>query len=53
MTQTGGLAILFAWLIFTALLGLLAFFVLRTPADPVSEATRHTGQTDDQPRQAR
>jgi hypothetical protein len=46
MIQTGGLAILFAWLILTALLALLAYFVLRAPADPVSEATRHIDETD-------
>lgn len=29
MTQTGGLAVLYAWLIFGGMLALLAFFLLR------------------------
>jgi hypothetical protein len=44
MIETGGLAILFAWLIFAGLLSLLAYFILRTPADPVSEAERRPDQ---------
>jgi hypothetical protein len=40
MTQTGGLAILFAYLIFVSLLAILAAVVLREPADPVDEAKR-------------
>jgi hypothetical protein len=47
MTQTGGLALLFAWLIFAALLTVLGYVVLRSPADPVSEATRRPDQTPD------
>ena len=41
MIQTGGLAILFAWLIFLAFLSLLAFFILkREDPDPQSEARK-------------
>jgi hypothetical protein len=46
MTDTGGLAILFAWLIFAAILAVLAFFVLRPSNDPDDETQR---QPDDQP----
>jgi hypothetical protein len=42
--QTGGLAILFAWLIFAGLLSVLGFLVLRTRADPHSEAQRRPDQ---------
>jgi hypothetical protein len=42
MTDTGGLAVLFAWLIFAALLGVLALFVLRPASDPDDEAERRT-----------
>jgi hypothetical protein len=38
MTETGGLAVLFAWLIFAALLAVLAFFVLRPASNPDDEA---------------
>lgn len=38
MTDTGGLVVLFAWLIFTALLILLAFLVLRPSRGPDEEA---------------
>jgi hypothetical protein len=47
MIQTGGLAILLAWLIFAALLYLLGFFVLRTPGDPVSEGQHGPDEIDD------
>ncbi|HEU5270451.1 MAG TPA: hypothetical protein VFU36_11060 [Jatrophihabitans sp.] len=40
MIQTGGLAILLGWLLFAALLCVLAFFVLRRPADPVRKPGR-------------
>lgn len=40
MIDTGGLAILLGWLIFAVLLGVLAFFVLRRPADPVNKPGR-------------
>ncbi len=47
MTETGGLAVLFAWLIFAALLGVLAFFVLRPASgSPDEEAQR---EPDDPP----
>jgi hypothetical protein len=38
MTETGGLAVLFAWLIFAALLAMLAFFLLRPSSNPDDEA---------------
>lgn len=44
MTDTGGLAILYAWLIFAFLLGVLAYFVLRRTPGPDQEAQR---QPDD------
>jgi hypothetical protein len=44
MTQTGGLAVLFGWLIFGALLALLAWFVLRHPPDEMAEARRRTDE---------
>jgi len=44
VTDTGGLAILFAWLIFAALLATLAFFVLHRTRPPDDEAER---QPDD------
>jgi hypothetical protein len=34
MTQTGGLAVLFAWLIFAGLLTVLAYLLLRHEQDP-------------------
>ena len=34
MIETGGLAILFGWLIFAALLCVLGFFVLRKSSGP-------------------
>jgi len=47
MTQTEGLAVLFAWLIFAALLCLLGFFVLRTPHDVTEESKRRTDGSRD------
>lgn len=38
MTQTGGFAVLTAWLIFAALLAAFAFFVLRPTQRPGEEA---------------
>jgi hypothetical protein len=38
VTETGGFAVLFAWLIFTALLLTLAYFVLRPQSNPDDEA---------------
>lgn len=48
MTQTGGLDLLFAWLIFAGLLALLAAIVLRHHPDVMAEARRST--VDETPR---
>jgi hypothetical protein len=40
MTQTGGLVILFAWLIFAGLLTVLAYLLLRHEQDPLQDLTR-------------
>ena len=40
MTQTGGLVILFAWLIFAGLLTVLACLLLRHEHDPLQDLTR-------------
>jgi hypothetical protein len=40
MTQTGGLVILFAWLIFAGLLAILAYLLLRHEQDPLQDLTR-------------
>ena len=45
MTQTGGLVILFAWLIFAGLLAILAYLLLRHEQDPMEDLTR-PGQDD-------
>ena len=45
MTQTGGLVILYAWLIFAGLLTILAYLLLRHEQDP-QDLTRPG--TDDQ-----
>jgi hypothetical protein len=45
MTQTGGLVILFAWLIFAGLLTILAYLLLRHEQDPLQDLTR-PGQDD-------
>lgn len=42
MTQTGGLDLLFAWLIFAGLLLILAAIVLRHHPDVMAEARRST-----------
>lgn len=42
MTQTGGLTLLLAWVEFAFLVGVLLWFVVRSPADPVSESRRPT-----------
>ena len=47
MTQTGGLVILYAWLIFAGLLTILAYLLLRHEQDPLQDLT-HPG-TDDVP----
>jgi hypothetical protein len=45
MTQTGGLVILYAWLIFAGLLTVLAYLLLRHEQDPLQDLT-HPGQDD-------
>jgi hypothetical protein len=40
MTQTGGLTVLFAWLIFAGLLAILAYLLLRHEQDPLQDLTR-------------
>ena len=40
MTQTGGLVVLFAWLIFAGLLAILAYLLLRHEQDPLQDLTR-------------
>jgi hypothetical protein len=40
MTQTGGLTVLFAWLIFAGLLTILAYLLLRHEQDPLQDLTR-------------
>ena len=37
MTQTGGLVILYAWLIFAGLLAVLAYLLLRHEQDPLQD----------------
>ena len=45
MTQTGGLVVLYAWLIFAALLAILAWLLLRHEQDPLHDLAR--GRPDD------
>jgi hypothetical protein len=40
MTQTGGLVILFAWLIFAGLLAVLGYLLLRHEQDPLQDLNR-------------
>jgi hypothetical protein len=40
MTQTGGLVILYAWLIFAGLLTVLAYLLLRHEQDPLHDLDR-------------
>jgi hypothetical protein len=40
MTQTGGLVILYAWLIFATLLAVLAHLLLRYEQDPLHDLDR-------------
>jgi hypothetical protein len=47
MTQTGGLVILYAWLIFAGLLTIPACLLLRHEQDPLQDLTRPG--TDDVP----
>ena len=45
MTQTGGLVILYSWLIFAGLLAVLAYLLLRHEQDPLQDLNR-PGQDD-------
>ena len=49
MTQTGGLVILYAWLIFAGLLAILAYLLLRHEQDPLQDLTRPSPDDDDPP----
>jgi hypothetical protein len=40
MTQTGGLVILYAWLIFAGLLAVLGYLLLRHEQDPLQDLNR-------------
>ena len=42
MTPTGGLTVLYAWLIFAALLAVLGYLLLRHEQDPLQDLT-HPG----------
>jgi hypothetical protein len=42
MTQTGGLVVLLAWILFGAILAILAYFLLRHERDPLQEAVAPT-----------
>ncbi|HJQ03528.1 MAG TPA: hypothetical protein VJ851_18175 [Jatrophihabitans sp.] len=46
MTQTGGLALLFAWLLFAVLLVALAVIVLRRRGDALDEPRRLLAEHD-------
>lgn len=48
MTQTGGLVILYAWLIFAGLLTTLAYLLLRHEQDPLQDLSR-PGPDDQDP----
>lgn len=48
MTQTGGLVILYAWLIFAGLLTVLAYLLLRHEQDPLQDLTRPDQDDHDQ-----
>ena len=48
MTQTGGLTVLCAWLIFAALLAVLAYLLLRHEQDPLQDLTRPDQDDQDQ-----
>jgi hypothetical protein len=45
MTQTGGLVVLYAWLIFAALLATLGYLLLRHEQDPLHDLS-HPGPDD-------
>jgi hypothetical protein len=47
MTQTGGLVILYAWLIFGGLLAVLAYLLLRHEQDPLQDLKRPSQDDQD------
>ena len=49
MTQTGGLVVLFAWLIFAGLLSILGYLLLRHESDPLHDLARPGPDDDDAP----
>jgi hypothetical protein len=49
MTQTGGLVIFYAWLIFAGLLAILACLLLRHEQDPLHDQARPGPVDDDVP----
>jgi hypothetical protein len=49
MTQTGGLTVLFAWLIFAGLLTILGYLLLRHEQDPLHDLARPDPDDDDTP----
>jgi hypothetical protein len=52
MTQTGGLVILYAWLIFAGLLAVLAYLLLRHEQDPLQDLNRPDRDEDGHHHQA-
>jgi hypothetical protein len=42
VTQTGGLDVLLAWALFSAILAVLGYFLLRDRKDPMDEITAAT-----------
>ena len=49
MTQTGGLVVLFAWLIFAGLIAVLGYLLLRHESDPLHDLARSDPDDDDTP----
>jgi hypothetical protein len=49
MTQTGGLVVLFAWLIFAGLIAVLGYLLLRHESDPLQDLARSDPDDDDTP----
>jgi hypothetical protein len=49
MTQTGGLVILYAWLLFAGLLAILAWLLLRHEQDPLHDLARSRPDGGDVP----
>jgi hypothetical protein len=48
MTQTGGLTVLFSWLIFAGLLAVLGYLLLRHEQDPLQDLSRPGPDEDPQ-----